>query len=87
MAATKRKPRKVDTGGERIAPPAPAFMRKGELGRELGIDRKTIDRLIASGTIPPPHSRPGPKIALWRREHYEHFKAHRAWPREAFPSG
>lgn len=76
------KPKRTNKRAE--APPG--FMRKAELLRELQIDRKTLDRMIVAGIIPPPHSRLGPKVALWRREHYRYFEVHKRWPTEAFPS-
>ena len=67
--------------------PPSTFMRKGELCRELQIDRKTLDRRVADGSIPPPWSRIGPTVAIWRRRDFEYFVQNRCWPKEAFLRG
>jgi predicted DNA-binding transcriptional regulator AlpA len=63
-----------------------SFINKSEMVREIGIDAKTLDRRIADGVFPPPHSRPGPRITLWRREHFRHYVDRGVWPPESFPS-
>jgi hypothetical protein len=60
------------------------FIGKFELAYQLQCAVESITEWIAGGRIPPPHSRPGEKHPVWLRAHYDHFKAHRAWPREAF---
>ena len=77
MATTK------ETEPKKLKAPAP-FMKKSELARSLDIDPKTLDRKIAEGIIPPPHTRLGPHTARWLRRHYEYFEAHKRWPAEAF---
>jgi predicted DNA-binding transcriptional regulator AlpA len=64
-----------------------SFINKAELAREIGIDRKTLDRRIAEGVYPPPHSRQGERIAIWRRKDYLHFVDHGTWPAESFRLG
>ena len=65
----------------------PVFMTKSQLAHEMGqVDTQTIDRWIAAGTVPPPHSRPGESTALWRRSDFEHYVATGRWPKEAFRS-
>jgi predicted DNA-binding transcriptional regulator AlpA len=66
----------VATGG--------TFINKSELVRELCVDRKTLDRRIADGSFPPPHSRVGPRVALWLRKHYQFYVDNRRWPAEAY---
>lgn len=62
----------------------PDFIGKAELARHLCCHVGTINDWIADGTIPPPHSRPGEKHAVWLRRHYEAFKKTREWPKEAY---
>jgi len=61
------------------------FITKSDLARELGVTLKTLDAFVARGTVPPPHSRPGPRGALWLRAWFDHYVRHREWPREAYP--
>jgi hypothetical protein len=62
----------------------PDFISKAELMEHLRCDWKTIDRWIADGQFPPPHSRPGKKHPLWLRSHYRTFVETGEWPEEAF---
>lgn len=65
------------------------FLNKTELARHLCCSGVTLDKFIARGTVPPPHSRPGPKSALWVRRHFEVYVMTGRWPDEAFtgPAG
>ena len=64
------------------------FIDKGQLAHELAdAAPASIDEWIADGTIPPPHSRPGERKAVWLREHFEYYVKHRQWPAEAFAAG
>jgi hypothetical protein len=65
---------------------SPTFMNKSEIANELSVTTEAIDKWIAAGTFPPPHSRPGKHTSLWLRSHYQHFVKHREWPRAAYPS-
>jgi len=62
----------------------PDFVGKTELAHHLQCDTGSINHWIADGLIPPPHSRPGEKHPLWRRDHYEEFVKMGRWPREAW---
>jgi hypothetical protein len=75
-ATTKHSPRR---------PEARLFITKSEIGRALGVkDLRTIDAWIASGTFPPPHSRPGERFAVWLRKHWLVYVETGRWPEEAF---
>lgn len=70
--------------GRRIA--EPLFITKTEMAQHLGVgDMTSIDKWIAAGDFPPPHSQPGKRFAVWLRRHWNTFVETRAWPREAFP--
>jgi predicted DNA-binding transcriptional regulator AlpA len=60
------------------------FITKPQLAHALGVDAKTIDDWVAAGTFPPPHSMPGERTVLWRRDYFEHYVEKREWPRAAF---
>lgn len=62
----------------------PVFLTKVELATHLGCAVRTVDRWIAAGTVPPPHSRPGPQTALWLRRHFTQYVETGAWPKEAY---
>lgn len=65
--------------------PPPVFVSKRELAHDLRLTMHGIDRLIAEGLFPPPHSRPGPRHAVWLKRHYDAYVRDRKWPRDAFP--
>lgn len=60
------------------------FITKSQLAKAIGVDPSTIDDWIREGMIPPPHSRPGSKTALWLRIHFDAFIRDRRWPEEAY---
>lgn len=75
----KTKPKKGVRG-------TPLFLTKGQLCYHLGeIDPATLDEWIAAGTVPPPHSRPGERTCLWRRDHFDAFLDTGRWPEAAWP--
>jgi hypothetical protein len=66
----------------------PLFLTKNQLAYHMGeADPGTIDRWVEDGTVPPPHSRPGERTQLWRRDHFNAFVATGRWPAEAWPKG
>ncbi len=65
-------------------PREPVFIAKAELARELGCTVGTLNTWIATGTIPPPHSRPGPRMAIWLRRHWQHYVETGRWPDDAY---
>jgi hypothetical protein len=60
------------------------FITKAELATHIGCHINTIDRWIAKGTIPPPHSRPGYGHAIWLRKHFNVYADSGEWPQDAF---
>lgn len=67
--------------------PTPAvFVTKSEIAQALSVHPGTIDRWIARGDFPPPHSRPGRCTALWLRAHFDAYVTQGRWPEAAFPS-
>ncbi len=62
----------------------PDFITKTELAKHLGCHGSSIDLWVAAGKLPPPHSRPGEKHAIWLRRHYAIFRDTGKWPREAW---
>jgi hypothetical protein len=64
----------------------PLFIDKSEIVFEFGVDMQTIDRWVAAGTFPPPHSRSGERKALWLHKHFDYYVATGHWPKDAFPS-
>lgn len=66
--------------------PDPIFITKSEMARMMSVgNTSTIDRWVANGTIPPPHSRPGKSHSLWLRKHWLVFVETGKWPNVAFP--
>jgi hypothetical protein len=64
----------------------PVFVTKSQIAQMMGVgDTKTIDSWIASGSFPPPHSRPGPRHAVWLRKHWLAYVENGEWPKEAWP--
>jgi predicted DNA-binding transcriptional regulator AlpA len=62
----------------------PIFITKSEIAQLMGVaDTKTIDSWIANGSFPPPHSRPGPRHAVWLRKHWNIFVDTGKWPEAA----
>jgi predicted DNA-binding transcriptional regulator AlpA len=73
----------VEAPKRRPAKPRPdaTFVTKSEIARELGgVAMSTIDRWIAAGTFPPPHSRIGPRYCVWLRQHWRQFVETGRWP-------
>lgn len=70
---------------QRWRPKEPDFVTKTELAMHLGIDTSTVDEWIRKNILPPPHSRPGERHAIWLRKHYHAFRDTQAWPPEAWP--
>ncbi len=62
----------------------PIFINKIELAHHLQCHVNSIDGWVANGTIPPPHSCPGVKHALWLRRHFTAFVESGVWPGEAW---
>jgi hypothetical protein len=60
------------------------FISKVELARHLCVTPRAIDQWIAAGEFPPPHSRPGPRVALWRRRDWRAYVRDGRWPAAAF---
>jgi hypothetical protein len=71
----KRRPAKISG--------KPTFISKSELDHEMRIDCKTVDDWIITGSIPPPHSRPGERTARWLRSWFDHYVATGQWPKDS----
>jgi predicted DNA-binding transcriptional regulator AlpA len=56
MAATRKKPRKVDTGGERISlpPDTRAFLNPRQVCQALGISMRHFREMLSTAAYPPP---------------------------------
>jgi hypothetical protein len=63
----------------------PVFVTKMELVLHYGCDINSINHWIRAGTIPPPHSRPGPRYPIWLREHFDEMVRTGRWPQAAYP--
>lgn len=73
--------------GSRTNVSDPVFITKTEIAAHMGIGNlATIDDWIASGTFPPPHSRPGERFAVWRRKYWNAYVETGEWPPASFPS-
>lgn len=80
MNSTKANPHR-----HRGARGEPTFLTKSQLAYAMGrVLPATIDDWIAAGTVPPPHSRPGAKCALWLKTHFDVYVQTGRWPDAAF---
>lgn len=78
----------IKRGRHQIKKGDPDFIWKFELARHLGVTPPTIDSWIYKyKTIPPPHSQPGLRHAVWLRRHYVAYRETGEWPQEAFEIG
>jgi predicted DNA-binding transcriptional regulator AlpA len=61
------------------------FLSARELATRLGVrTTETLDSWVATGRFPPPWSQLGPRLRVWRRDHYDAFVATGEWPTEAW---
>lgn len=60
------------------------FVTSADLAHHMKCSRVTLKRWIADGVVPRPHSCPGERHSLWKREHWEAFVASGRWPDAAW---
>ena len=75
---------KTKAKGKADAKKSPLFITKTELAAHLGCHIESIERWVAAGTIPPPHSRPGVGHTIWLRRHFDAYVESGEWPRDAY---
>ena len=64
--------------------PPGAFVGAGEMANHMAVTRAALAGWMAAGDLPPPWVRPGLRVRLWRRDHWEIYVATGRWPDEAW---
>jgi predicted DNA-binding transcriptional regulator AlpA len=47
------------------------FLRKASLAERYGVNKRTVDRMVVDGRIPPPRYLPGSTLPMWEEGELE----------------
>jgi predicted DNA-binding transcriptional regulator AlpA len=72
--------------GDGPAPAPPDFITLIELAHHMGVSTDTIGDWVKAGHWPREWASVG-RTKVWRRDHYEHFRATGKWPAESAAKG